>query len=626
MSSYGIEELLKEVRDDLRNPATFPGGESGFDQLGFPEQPRGLGVGWQPNYAAEFDLTLNRGSARDLYELIHNWLNSHYRGFNPVACNLNEFVQGKKLADQHDRVSLATETFVGSASQNNPQYWLMTFRHPQRDLKFRTWQTRIGVTRTHEKRYTISISNEHMLRAEFHGEAPELPALSTPRIVRECLDAASRRNLWSITSGNTQLSSEPVKIDHPSMPTLTNAICDLDRKSLLVVLSPLYANHDRDKPRYAISPWKIARKLSGIGTVMALTIHDPQQSLEFMVPKPIDEKILPFGGWGAIFWPKKDEKTDPRTMRIGADKMMDDADRQLRDVHLSALRFAVSRQKLPSDTNGGIVVRTPEDLDRAIRESKLRGLRDRIRVVAADRAPAQAPAPQPDPELEEYIKLLEQDNQEARRDIKELHRVNYDLRSDLEVARANASAEKLRAQELTRIVEEHKHSRALEGEVLEKPTDVFQALEYVEKRYRGNVIVHEDAKKGASEMVARGEPKQSGARNRAISLIEHVASTLWTLKFETQTLDQQTFKQKTGFPLTFGESPQIESNPSLRAHREVRYREQTWYAKAHVKYGNRPGNQIRVHFFFDEGEKKVVIAKVADHLPIASSKGSGDPR
>ena len=45
-------------------------------------------------------------------------------------------------------------------------------------------------------------------------------------------------------------------------------------------------------------------------------------------------------------------------------------------------------------------------------------------------------------------------------------------------------------------------------------------------------------------------------------------------------------------------------------------------AEAHVKFGNQPGNQIRVHFFFDERIGKVVIAKIADHLPIYSSNSA----
>ena len=593
-----------------------------FEPLRISRPSPAPSVGLQPNFSTEIELQLGATSIRTLFNEIQAWINNHHKkDNNPIKCTTEEFVRGVRHADTQNRISLATEQIQGNGTQAAPQYWMMTYCHPQNDLQDRTWQTRIGITNLGNNRYTLSLINEHSLKAEYLGDPPALPPLTTPKIIRTILNLSEENGSWIATSGATPISGRAIYIGHHEINDFVSAIKDPCRKLLLVVLSPSHSGRTERNTKYSLDPETVAKRLAGVASVMALETNDLASGVTYL-GNPIDPSIVPFNGWSAVYWPAvSGSNNQPLMMHKFSDTdLEDDPDTILSNWHLAALRYNVNIQNAQVQHGDTQIIRSADDME-AI---KLTQLRQKILDTATQPVGLPQEISSLKIEMMEYIDMLEVENQRLTAERNGLSSQVYDLKIDLEIARNDAISANARADATQVSIANLKIQRSpSELTHLREPSNIQEAIEYIGKRYATRVVLHKDAIDGAKEMTESKQPLNSGTLNRAIKLIMHLATTLWVMKFETENITPRLFQNKTGFELAFSEGSGVAKDNALKAHRTVIYKDKLQTAYPHVKLGSQPGNMLRIHFFFDEFEKKVVIAKVVDHLPILSSRKDG---
>ena len=597
-----------------------------FEPLRISRPSPAPSVGLQPNFSTEIELQLGATSIRTLFNEIQAWINNHHKkDNNPIKCTTEEFVRGVRHADTQNRISLATEQIQGNGTQAAPQYWMMTYCHPQNDLQDRTWQTRIGITNLGNNRYTLSLINEHSLKAEYLGDPPALPPLTTPKIIRTILNLSEENGSWIATSGATPISGRAIYIGHHEINDFVSAIKDPCRKLLLVVLSPSHSGRTERNTKYSLDPETVAKRLAGVASVMALETNDLASGVSYL-GNPIDPSIVPFNGWSAVYWPAvSGSNNQPLMMHKFSDTdLEDDPDTILSNWHLAALRYNVNIQNAQVQHGDTQIIRSADDMEAIKRDHQLTQLRQKILDTATQPVGLSQEISLRERELMDYIDMMEVENQRLTAERNGLSSQVYDLKIDLEIARNNAETANHRAEKTRELIERLKtHRPPSELTDSTAPNNIQDAIELIGKRYPARVVLLADAINGAKEMTSSNQPSTPATLNRAIKLIEHLATTLWEMKFGNGPMTPSSFKDKTGFELAFSEGSGVAKDNALKAHRTVIYKDKLQTAYAHVKLGKKPGNQLRIHFFFDDIDKKVVIAKVVDHLPIKSSRNDG---
>ncbi len=624
-----IQRFLDQViRPEYDQPATYSS----------PKRNH-LTYGWQPNFSTEFQLELQSGTHTNLYERIQKWV-STVRKFRSQALdrgNLETFISGvsqsnsKALADSThgEQISLGirlkTKSFVGNSTKEDPQGWLLSLEHPEGPKSPRHWRTLIGITRLDEKKYNISVINQYWIRTDFQGEPPSPPEFSTPRIVRELL-SSGRSGKWNILSGSTPMSNYPLTIDQYNPKVVADSIVDKGRRLALVVMSPRYNSKD-EEPQYPLNPTEVGKLLGGLATVMVLKDNSVRHALSYLDVQ-VSPKDLPSFGWLKVYMPNGAHSALQKVIAYSDEEIAMGGEDILHRIHRTALQLALEQQRSDEHLSSAVTIRSKSDIARAesahrlaIQREKYKQAQDELANVSKTSVLDQEESKEV-AEMRLYIEMLEQENSSLSDNRSALSEINDELRQDNEILKEEIRSTKAFAERLKGLLKNGSSSQP--DQSLAPPTNVREALVYIESKYPEKVEILEEARAGAKDMVDNNMPNSRTQQMKALKLIENMATILWQLRFEEEGFHAPEFKNRTGFDISMSDGPVVAKDPNLRSHREVIYEDKIVYAAAHTKSGRNPGDQIRIHFFFDEEKKKVIIAKVADHLPIGSSKANGD--
>ena len=225
-------------------------------------------------------------------------------------------------------------------------------------------------------------------------------------------------------------------------------------------------------------------------------------------------------------------------------------------------------------------------------------------AVASTSAAIPEPAPAPPPqahldtewerELLDEIERLTTRTSEQEAKIASLTYHLSQLSDTLEQERAAASAELTRAEIL---------------ETMEVPTSPAEALLLAERAFADRLIVMDCAHKSARAFV-RGDTAEVWAILRSMAMVLH--PMIFGRGGDNVVY---AFKKQTGFELTLREMKMIKQVERLAKLRTVSYRGVEHSATAHVKgRGRGRGETLRVHFFADYDEQRLVIAHCGEHL------------
>lgn len=146
-------------------------------------------------------------------------------------------------------------------------------------------------------------------------------------------------------------------------------------------------------------------------------------------------------------------------------------------------------------------------------------------------------------------------------------------------------------------------------ESLDLPESPMEALALAERAFPDRLVVLDSAHRSAEEF-ARGDAAEVWA------VLRSMATVLHPMVFDRQGGNiVYAFQAQTGFELTLREMKLTKRASGTARLRTVSYHGQQHLAAAHVKgRGHARGESLRVHFFADYDERRLVIAHCGEHL------------
>ena len=107
----------------------------------------------------------------------------------------------------------------------------------------------------------------------------------------------------------------------------------------------------------------------------------------------------------------------------------------------------------------------------------------------------------------------------------------------------------------------------------------------------------------------------------AWEILTHMSETLHPLKFRDGEKDlQRVFRERTGYEFGITEGKMTKDDKDCMRLRRMQHGGREFDITPHVKYGNTEPKLVRVHFAFDEENKKIVVGHIGRHVLNYTSK------
>lgn len=197
-------------------------------------------------------------------------------------------------------------------------------------------------------------------------------------------------------------------------------------------------------------------------------------------------------------------------------------------------------------------------------------------------------------ELDKDNKVYDRLLKEADRDYEALFKKNKALTATLEGVTQSKSSNLVNPADLAEIG---------------FPNSLTSVLKYAALIYGDRLVFHEDAFKDASEY------SDFTSYIDCFNMLKGLATEMYEMSIlKTKPLNTRQFWDDTGYKVSLTDSHKTKTDPKFSSQREVVYKGRTVECFAHVKWGNRRPNCLRIHFFVDYDDKKILIGHVVDHL------------
>ncbi len=489
-------------------------------------------------------------------------------------------------------VSVETKTLrAGAALELPPRYW--TFRHCYRDREYRQreWQVNIGITSVEVSRFDVVVTYSHCLIPGHFGPEPPPPLPEVPGVLTYLFELPDCR----IHLNERPLYSFPQPLFTGHAETLVKMLTDPGRKTVVAV-------------SYADGPSAIELDLPYLSQLLIANAN-----IYYYDQPAFDQELRHhFPIWyGTYYCPRNAIRIyqpglnlhDPLDSKRHRYFYFHEYERihDLEDVLFKGLQ---RRRDQPFSD----FVAFREDIFHKEKAVRLRQLGE-LRALATDK--------------EEYVKLLEN-----------------------EVSLLQGEKEQWAAQ-----VKKKEEELAFSEDESEELADRIRHLEFDKKQLGEMMTVHDKRRQqyqrqqlavqhlaklptSLGELVAIISELQSArllflpeARasagdteyddlNGAWSLLWHMATTLWELRFIEQadlTTLQNEFKARSGYEVTFTEGKHTKLNDRLMAQRLRIYKGREVDMLPHAKI-DKGGRHLRVHFHVDREDQLIVIGHCGDHL------------
>jgi hypothetical protein len=577
-------------------------------------------LGWSTNFATGLQVRLEHGQPREIFTAVMDWAVRRFDRRHTPRIDVASFMSEIEICS--GGVELTTKSLSRDVGREAPDHWLMTLSHPQTDFSARTWRTRIGISR-HAQLLNGSITNEHQIAPSYVG-TPEHPAFSIPRIVHELVDQKrGDKQMWTTWSGKMQVGAKPASVNHYELCDFIQQLRDPKRSLPLVAFSPI----DSGGPypvRYPLDLQFVTGRLIGIAGVQLLASNDLFESLGW-IGKPVSKGDLPHRGWVYVYPPARPD-AELKPIRISLEAIEEDRTAFLANLQVLALRHVLAQRAVEDSSHA--VVRSDNDSLRIQRAWQLADLREAVsksRVTTNERNSDtdRASMEQQLNDAMEYQNLQDQLIEELEERVNELELERCRLVEEVSTLTTELDGQR-------NLINVYQNELAKRKTVrtdvpLKQPETIVEALEWLVKSFGSKIVILPEAHQTAQDMLDRKNLSKPAAKKKALSPLTVALPRLYECKFGDNAggVDPQSLRADIGFDISFAKSSQVDSDRDLRKHPMVSYGGLDKYVPAHVKFGNIPGQQMRVHFFFDEDKRLLVIAKVVDHLPIGSSRMDG---
>lgn len=146
------------------------------------------------------------------------------------------------------------------------------------------------------------------------------------------------------------------------------------------------------------------------------------------------------------------------------------------------------------------------------------------------------------------------------------------------------------------------------------PTNLQDLLKLLEEKYENEVVVLQEAKDSSAEFDVKDLKKSWRA-------LKSIPEILFPILFGEDEGDKQAlYVNKAGFDLSMTESKMTKADKKLRDLRTRTYKNEEIEINAHIGFGNKKPNMLRVHFYVSSSDNKIVIGHCGDHLDNFSTK------
>lgn len=573
----------------------------------------------QQRYSTEFLLSASKKN--EVLSIIERWLVSKYpqrsdkdavsRIFSSLDQFTNDidspdelqFENDQQMALRLSRLELPTEA-----------YDILAFRLTHPDSKYRQRRWVVDFSMENQGAEDLSIQIRLFTEVQEGALMPPEPQMSMPRFVGDLLELGAR------TESGIALEPRVFGVGHLQLAKFRDLLASASRKLPIVYLSK------KQDGRYAVNPDHLAQQMHGKALVFVEEDDDLAQALSYYLSRD----LLTYGGAVRVYRPFREQATEGGEIRRSEDPQG--------HPYFTAQAFQVD----PKGTRARLQLAVNRSL------TKTRNIFDVLRMRGLVQREALLKTPPKDKEVEEseedkknkkQIQLLKNELEALKEKLNEEQQTSAGLlaEADEEAQMKNEEITSLRSRVATLEAE----SKALRAEIYSlraegkgvPPNKDYQpsSFDTVEAALEGAANHFSDKIEVTNKAIQTARDNfPSGFQHvdKAAEIFQAIATHLWDIYFDSASKNvgrvQRQFQDLSGFGFASTETGSTRSKEDLMRHRDDTHNGKSFRAESHAKWGNKPGEQIRVHVFVDNAEQKIIISAVVDHYPTSKSKRSGN--
>ena len=534
-------------------------------------------------------------SSNDLWEFtqsfIYQWVLSKYPTLSGQL-NVNNFNSGGRFENSQLLLDTITYQFQSGASSNEPtRLWAVRLRHLCSQERCREWEEQVIVTRpSFATKLIVTIKNQHRQSVGYLGPRPLAPSPFAAELAVALFDSPFfkiyKNNLFPLVDRPLVLAS--VEQAQEFLSLMQNPQRNFP---LVLVSDDLFL---LGQPSIDLNSW--AQLLRGIGSVYYL----PQNSAAytFLYQKlgtELFQKYFAINGQVRVY---------PSSLILNNQQV-------LIDYH----PYTFSWQDLK---------KRPEE----VLERIFHALTSATAIETADHLPY------PMADFEDIFKfrtwrLLQQ---QAARTLGNQELIDHILEENSILTKKMTEMEELHnkvvAENITLNHRLSSVSRAADPISIRPDLSklrMLEVLKLIQERYQGRIVFTEKALQTAKslERSFRGDLQ---IFYQAMVALAHDMHDLRFLpqrefgspEFSSETLAFNQVMRNKKLPFEVSSESRTLQTSDLASQRKDRYNGKVVYAFTHLKYGNRPNFQFRIHFFFDDDHQWLVISAIVEHYDTIS--------
>lgn len=536
-------------------------------------------------------VTNGKGQWADLPKAVRQWIGKRLEA-NKIEVDDSFgrrwfFAGGEWRSRKTARISVKTICAVGTGTDAMPQYWALRYEIPNAPpINHRQWRTDIGVTTLANGGFQFSLSTAHWILPGYIGEEPDSPLPSAPGIVAALLSS----KLWRAYAGDQILGPNVTLVREGRANEFVSRLMSASRGCPCVLVSKEYATN---KP--LVDSMTLAKLLAGTASVYESESTEIDHELEHL----LDRDYRCWNGRVRVYQPAI-RPGDARRHRYFTREEIQELGPS--EIQERIVRGIARRSQLLL----GASVTTLEDVISKQREERLARLKK-------------------DGESNEYLELYKEEVDDLTGKLNEsktqteywkgqadeigelqdeIRRLEYDkkqLEDRTSIAEINAEASEAK-------------SDLIEG-MEELPNTVEGVVQLIAKAFHDRIIF-------TGRAIADAKKCKLRDANMAWKCLRSMATILYKLHFEEELPFREIvtrYENSTPFELALTESETTRRNKRLASQRKAFYKGKERDFSSHVKYGNSPGNCLRVHYCADAGDKTLIIDRCGDHLDLMST-------
>lgn len=531
-----------------------------------------------------------KGEWADVPKAVRSWIGRRLEANKTeVGDSLGKrwlFTGGEWRTRKTPRIAVKTASAVGCGSETAPQYWSLRYEIPDGEVSHRQWRTDIGLTTLKNEGFQFSLSTAHWILPGYIGEEPNSPLPSAPGIIAALLTS----RVWRACSGDQVLTPNVTLVREGRANEFVARVMSQNRGCPCVLVSREYATN---KP--LVDSTALARLLAGTAAVYESESTEIDHELEHL----LDREYRCWNGRVRVYQPNIRSGDAKRHRYFTRDEIEELGSEEIQE---RIVRGIARRSQLSL----GASVTTLEDVVSKQREERLAQLKK-------------------DGESTEYLQLYKEEVEDLTAKLNdskaqaEYWKGQADEIGELQDEVRRLEYDKKQLDDRASIAEINAEASEAKSDLIESldelPNTVEDVVQLVAKAFHDRIIFTPRALADARKCKLRDA-------NMAWKCLRSMATLLHKLHFQEELPFREIvtrYENSTPFELAVTESETTRRNKKLASQRKAIYKGKERDFSSHVKYGNSPGNCLRVHYCADPEDKALVVDRCVDHLDLMST-------